>query len=160
MTFQNSVSQVVLETSPPTSLGNNMTPENQLPDTNAANDVDVPGGPQSFHFTLPEINSVSGISSKTLAAIANSYNVDEQNLIQRALVLMASEEIPGLNLDAPHLSELQLQRLKDRRDLLDAANKDINVTAQVVDQLIALLRVDGEDNANLQELKSRNGDAA
>jgi replicative DNA helicase len=78
---------------------------------------------KTFTITLEDINSAFGISAETLTAIANSYGVTEEQIIMRALTQWAKAEIPDLDLDAPHLSQEQLNTLLERRRQLGDAKE-------------------------------------
>lgn len=78
----------------------------------------------TIEVTLATVNSVFGISGDTLRAIAASYGVTEEQIIQRALTHWAKAEIPDLDLDAPIMTAEQLRALKERRKKIDSANHD------------------------------------
>lgn len=101
---------------------------------------------KSFTITLEDINSAFGISAETLTAIAESYGVSEEQIITRALTQWAKTEIPDLDLDAPSLTQDQLNMLLDRRRKLGESKEATQLSLHDMFKHMARAQGAADDN--------------
>ena len=92
-----------------------------------------------FLIKFDEVNNVFGITGNTLRLLAQSRGIEPETLIIQVLTQWTKNEIPGLNLDEPDLTDEQK---------LTLLTKNIQPTteASLKEAFIRLTKEAGESN--------------